>query len=197
MADSPDPRFEDTFVPAHVVLTSLENDTFLLKRVLFPPGGDGADVLGRVRAVETSLAEFRRGAIEELEDDAIGTDYELLTTYPKDYSFNWVRILRDVANNMPVACDCGSDSGLRDQHDMDCASEAGADLLDAFMHLVDQGAVEMNWKVGRVRKVLGALDVPVVEVSHELDGMSGDLEEPHIGYVQRRYQRIAARKEKP
>ncbi len=157
-------------------LTRLEQAAHDLPLAPFPAGGEGADVLGRVRKVEVDLAAYRRGAIEELEDDAEGEHYQLETTYTKNYSFNWPRIFRDVAN------------ALDDD-------EGGADLLDAFMTLVQSGALKFDFRVSRLRDTMRELGIPIHEVEGEVDPYSGDLELPHIGFTRSKYQRVAGRTE--
>ena len=143
-------------------------------KVAFPEGGDGVDLLGRIRKVEVDLGEFRRGALAETPDDERGRAYRVDPGYKRTYSFNWPRILKDLAEAI----------------DAD-----GYTVLDAFMLLLlgdgeRPGAIKAEGSIQKLRRIAEAYGMALQVSPGEIDVELADLDAPHVGYTEKRTARV-------
>jgi len=124
-----------------------------------------ADTLGEVRFAEVKLATFRRETLAEAPEYQEGDEYEITTTRPNGYSYNVQAIMSDLGGE-----------GL------------------GVMDLIKAGAVELDWKLTKLRNVLDAVGITTRIVGRELraDDMTSDG--PHIGkYRKAAYTRVSGK----
>ncbi len=118
---------------------TLEAAAHALSREPIPSGGEAADLLGRVRAVETKLADYRRSILAE-ETTAEGEHYAIVTEQKGQRSFNTGAILSSVY-----------DKGL------------------SLQDLIAAGAVKLSYTWTRLEHFFRAHDMELSQVGHEIE----------------------------
>lgn len=151
-----------------------------------PQDHEIADASGMVREIEVMLADWRRNLekraaahgpmtkpepVERVEKSrgtpdvvAQGQHWELQPAYRTTYSFNTPRLTHDFAQ------------GISDTLGVDLPIGKVLDMLQK------QGALELKWKVSKLRAVAKMFGV-VINTGHDTIGDDADMESPHVGEV--------------
>lgn len=158
-AERADERAKLAEATARAALTSVETAVARLRSTAIPYEYT-PDAAGRIRKMETDLADIRRGLEAEASGPMEGTEYRIVTTRSATRTFNTGRILVDYAN------------------------AEGSDLLLALWKLREEGALRITWLWSRLEKVFMQHDLELRKVGHELTPLEdGDLDAPHVGEV--------------
>ena len=134
------------------------------------PEDETADVIGRIRAVEKSLAETRRGLMAEIDGDLEGTEYIIRDGHKAERSFNSQAILKDVTDALDTTS-----------------------VAYALRWLQDAGAVRLTWTWLRLQKAMGEAGAGLRIQQRPIDEETVDG--PHVGVAWKRDIRIEGRSE--
>lgn len=131
--------------------------------------GESVDLLGRIRKVETDLADHRRSMISEMQGHEAGEHYELSSRPSARRTYNPTRIIIDVADALK------------------------ADPLAALSWLVNQRIINMDKAISwsQLQRHFKTLGIELVRYDGELD--SPDLNDAHFGVVWKDYIRVVGR----
>jgi hypothetical protein len=149
------------------LLQRLEDATVALKRQPVPEDAT-ADVVGRIRAVERSLAETRRGLMAEIDGDLEGTEYIVRDGRKATRTFNSQAILKDVTDALDTTS-----------------------VAYALRWLTDAGAVKLSWTWTRLEKAMADTGASLRIQQRPIDEETVDG--PHVGVSWKRDIRIEGR----
>ena len=142
------------------LLDNIEHSVRELARTAQTEGPETADIIGRVRAIETKLAEYRRSLVSELPEPTVGAAYKVTPRIVIDRSYSLSSILGTAA------------------------SVSNGDPFQALMYLIRNDAVRVSPQWSALRKFFVAHDLELRVVGHEIVD-DGTMDGPHVGEVRR------------
>lgn len=129
---------------------------------------DMTDVAGTARRIETVLADYRRGLLDEIPHRDVGDDYETVTSWSTSRSYDDHRLVADLTAAL--------------------IEDGAPDVTVALMRLVDARVVDLKWRWTELRHIALALGVKLRIVDREIE--TGDPDGAHVGEVKKPYSRV-------
>lgn len=143
------------------LLNAVQQAPSLARKLILEAGDDRiVDALAEVRESEKGLATERKLGASEVEAGQTGKDWVLKQGKTCERSYNFPSIITKVADAL------------------------GVSLLAALRYLIDNGAVELTWKISKLRPIIREQHLDITTVQHEIqEGEDADIGENWVnGY---------------